>query len=199
MADLKNLAAKNWYDGKVNTDWTALEAGGGNMAAGYRWANKNCVMCIRFTLPTPAQSITLSFCNATDGTQYDQNLRYKLTRSEDESLINADSSVPGDGDFTLKHGDWVRNTVTIQKNLMAGTHYLYIWTNNSSKLYNVMYVRWEGTSDYRFIGSYEPLGGLIWTKDSVGVRPYNVYVKTVNGPVLIMPYIKTADGPRLLC
>lgn len=197
MAELKNLAARDWQEGKVNRDWVGLAAGNYEMTAGYRWNNANWVMCIRFDLPAPAKSVTLSFCNYS-GTSEDQNLRYKLTQSEDESLINADSNITGDGDFTLKHGDWVRNTVTIQRNLAAGTHYLYIWTNDSSKLYNVMRIRWVNTGDYNFIGTYEELEGYLPIKDSVGVRPYHVYVKTANGPVLLMPYIKTADGPKLL-
>jgi hypothetical protein len=139
----------------------------------------------------------LSFCNYS-GTSEDQNLRYKLTQSEDESLINADSSVPGDGDFTLKHGDWVRNTVTIQRNLSAGTHYLYIWTNNSNQTGNVMWVQWVSGGKYEFTGTYEELAGTVPIKDSTAVRPYHLHVKTAEGPALLTLYVKTADGPKLL-
>ena len=199
MADLLNIQVKTYKNGNVYQDWISLAEESVNLAAGYRWSSSNFVMCLKIELLAPAKSITFSFCNASGGMTKDSVMRYKITHAEDETLVNATSDVQGDGSFTLKHGDRVRNTVTIQKNLMAGTHYLYIWTNNSNETYNVMYVRWEGTGDYRFIGSYEPLSGLIWIKDSVGVRPYNVYVKTASGPVLLMPYIKTVDGPRLLC
>ena len=198
MAELKNLAAKNWYGGKVITDWIALEAGGGNMAAGYRWANENCVLCIRFTIQAMAKSITLSFCNGTGGYAGNQNLRYKILRDEDASLANATSEIPGDGSFTVTGGDWVRNVVTIRKNLAAGTHYLYIWTDDSAVTTNAMLMQWVNTGNYNFIGTYEELEGYLPIKDSVGVRPYHVYVKTANGPVLLMPYVKTADGPKLL-
>lgn len=189
MADLIDLAAKNWYGGGVKHKWTALADGDCNMAAGYRWADYNCVICIRFTLPTPAKSITLSFCNASGGTKIDQNLRYKFTQEEDMSLNNADSNVPGDGDFTLKCGDWVRNTVTIQKILPAGTHYLYIWTNNSSELFNVMWIPWLSTGNYRFIGTFEELTGLDWIKDGGVFKPYHEAIKTGGEWKIYAPYV----------
>lgn len=199
MADLLNIQAKTYQNGNVSQDWISLTEKSTSLAAGYRWMSSNFVMCLKIELPMPAKSLSFSFCNASGGMTADQTMRYKFTQNEDVSLINATSEIQGDGSFVLKHGATVRNTVTIERVFLAGTHYLYIWTNNSNVTYNVMYVRWEGTGDYRFIGGYEPLGGFIWIKDSVGVRPYNVYVKTVNGPVLLMPYIKTADGPKLLC
>ena len=105
MADLQNLAAKNWHAGKVVYDWTALEDGVGSMAAGYKWAESNCVICIRFELPAAAKSITLSFCNGQGGHTGNKNLRYKITAHEDTSFENATSAIPGDGDFTLTGGD----------------------------------------------------------------------------------------------
>lgn len=198
MADLKNLAAKNWHDGNVVYDWTALEDGVGSMAAGYKWADSNCVLCIRFTIPAMAKSITLSFCNGTGGYTDDRTLRYKITGSEDASLINATSEVPGDGAFIVIGGAWVRNIVTIQKNLSAGTHYLYIWTDNSAVTTNAMLMQWVNAGSYNFIGTYEELMGYLPIKDAVGVRPYHVYVKTAEGPVLLTLYTKTADGPEIL-
>lgn len=188
MADLTNLAARDWQGGKVNRDWTGLAAGNCEMTAGYRWNNANWVMCIRFDLPAPAKSVALSFCNYS-GTSEDQNLRYKLTQSEDESLINADSNITGDGDFTLKHGDWVRNTVTIQRNLAAGTHYLYIWTNDSRKLYNVMRIRWVNAGDYKFIGTYEAMDSTSWIKDGGEVKPYRASIQTGDGVKIHAPYV----------
>ena len=48
------------------------------------------------------------------------------------------------------------------------------------------------------IGTYEELMGYLPIKDAVGVRPYHVYVKTAEGPVLLTLYTKTADGPEIL-
>ena len=198
MAEILNLKAKNYQNGEINRDWTELTTDRTNFAAGYQWANSNYVMCLRFDLPTPAKSITLSFCNNPGGKGVDQNLRYKIVSEEDAALVNATSEVPGDGSFTITKGDWVRNTITIDKTLMAGTHYLYIWTNDSGNTGNAMWIIWEGDGAYNFIGTYEELEGCLPIKDSVGVRPYHAYVKTVNGPALLTLYVKTADGPKPL-
>ena len=198
MAEILNLQAKNYQNGNINYDWTELSSTRFKLAAGYQWANSNFVMCLRMDLPTPAKSVTLSFCNATGGKGSDQHLRYKFADAEDASLINASSDVPGDGSFTVKKGDWARNTITIDKALTAGTHYLYIWTDDSSNTNNAMWILWENVGGYNFIGTYEELEGFVNIKDSTAVRPYHLYVKTAEGPALLMLYAKTADGPVLL-
>ena len=189
MADLKNLAAKNWYNGKVVYDWIALEDGVGSMAAGYKWAESNCVICIRLELPAAAKSITLSFCNGQGGYTGNKNLRYKITGNEDVSLENATSAIPGDGDFTLTGGDWARNSVTIQQNLSAGTHYLYIWTNDSNKTGNVMWVQWITGGKYGFIGTYEEMDNFSWIKDGGEVKPYLAAIRTGEGVKIHAPYV----------
>lgn len=198
MAEILNLQAKNYQNGNTYYDWKELTETRVTFAAGYQWLSSNFVMCLRIELPKPAKSITLSFCNASGGKAVDQNMRYKFSGVEDTALINADSNVPGDGQFVVKKGAWIRNTITIQTYLAAGTHYLYIWTNDSSVDTNLMLILWEKVGSYNFTAAYEELEGAIRIKDSVGVRPYHVYVKTANGPALLMPYVKSADGPKLL-
>ena len=191
MADFESIYAKNYNDGKVygTGEWVAPEAGV-TMRAGYRWSDSNWVLCLKITIPKPAKSLILSFCQSEGGPggNAKANLRYKFTDAEDESLLNATSDIPGDGNFEVSLGDYVRNTITIKKMLAAGTHYMYIWTNDSSKTNNVLYTRWY-TGDYGFYGSHDELEGASWIKDGGEVKPYRAAIQTGEGVKIHAPYV----------
>ena len=189
MADFASIYAKNYRDGTQYYDWATTDDGL-KMTAGYKWSDSNWVMCIKFTLPTAAKSITLSFCNATGGITKNQAMRYKFTTSEDSSLVNATSNVAGEGTFTINPGDYVRTTVTIKKTMTAGTHYMYIWTDNSSVTYNVMNTRWFGNSDGNgFYGSYEELEGCVNIDNGVSIDAYECYIDNGSNWDKHTPYI----------
>ena len=111
-------------------------------------------MCIKFELPTAAKSVTLKFCNDV-GLVTKPIMRYKFTTSEDEALQNATSDTEGDGIFTISNKvQYGTTAVTIERVLTAGTHYMYIWTDDSSNASNYMVIRWH-TGTYGFSATYE--------------------------------------------
>lgn len=178
MADFTGIYAKSYkagsvYDGNTwKTPDTRTE-----MRAGYKWSDNNWVMCIKLILPTAAKSLTFSFCNAPGGVTKAATLRYKFTTAEDASLHNATSNIPGDGSFTVNPGSYARTTVTIEKKLAAGTHYVYIWTDNSAVQYNVLYTRWYDNSDGNgFYGSYEELVGCVYIDNGDSFYAYECYI-----------------------
>lgn len=191
MADFSGIYAKQYqkgyaYDGDV---WHGLDYGG-TMRAGYRWSNNNWVMCIKFILPTAAKSVTFSFCNQTNGVSAKATLRYKFTTAEDPTLLNATSSTPGEGSFTVEPGSYTRNTVTIEKKLFPGTHYFYIWTDNSNVQHNVLYTRWTDNSDGKgFYGSYEEQGGLVHIDTGTTERVAQVFIDTGTEVLQTFPYV----------
>ena len=198
MAEFSSIYAKNYYDGELSQDWVAPSAKL-NLAAGYKWnadGNNagNWVMCLKITIPTAAKSISLSFCNETNGITVKQNLRYKFTKSEDDSLVNATSDVPGDGSFTINPGGFVRTTVTIEKILPAGTHYMYIWTDDSSVTSNVMWIRWYESGNYNFYGSYEETECYVYIGNGTGWDPYELYIGNGTGWDLYEVYVGNGTG-----
>lgn len=205
MAEILNPQIKNWKSGVAQRDWTSLGTDQVKIAAGYRWANSNWVACIKLILPTPAKAITLSICNAPDGFTGKQNLKYTFSKAEDDALVstlsdlNTVDGVPSDGSFTLNPGAYARNEVTFDKTLEAGTHYLYIWTQNSKTTSNAMWIFWwSGSDKYSALCTYEELEGLNWIKDSVGVRPYHSQIQVNGVPTIATPYVFTGGEWKLL-
>ena len=204
MANLTDVYAKCYENGQAYDHPTWSEAGEGDwrvpgdenivLIAG-RWTDKNYVTCIKFELPTPAKSVTFSFCNQPDGVTENAMLNYAIRSAEDASLHNAKGDTIGDGTVTIIPNGYVRNTLTFQKQMSAGTHYLYIWTSNYSIMYYVMRVRWRiSGSDYDMWASYERVPSYSLIKTAEGVKPHFSYIQTDRGPVLHMPYVYTADG-----
>ena len=197
MAEFESIYAKSYRDGKVySKDEWLTTAARVTMYAGRIWSNSNWVLCLKITIPKPAKSLTLSFCQAEGGpysgdasvSKKKAKLRYKFTDTEESSLLNATSDIPGDGSFELNLGNYVRTTVTIDKTLAAGTHYMYIWEDESDLDYNVLYTRWYD-GNYGFYGSYEELVGASRMKDANGVNLYHAYIKTDNGAKMYAPYV----------
>lgn len=201
MAELTAVYAKYYQDGHEyqNPYWPEAMDGGWRvpgsediiMIAG-RWNSKNQVLCIKFELPTPAKAVTFSFCNQPDGVTEKAILNYKITSAEDASLHNAKGDTIGDGTITIAPNGYVRNTLTFQKMMSAGTHYLYIWTSNYNIMYYVMRVKWRiSGSNYDFWASYEQLEHLSRIMTADGVEAYHDYIKTDGKPELYAQYVYT--------
>ena len=153
MAEIKSIYAKSFRDGDVIQNWCSPDAYI-SLIVGYRYANYNWVLCIKFDLPVAARSVTMSFCNAYSQ-EFQPAFRYKWTDQEEEYLQNATSDTPGDGVFTLTNiSRYGRSTVVFDRVLLAGTHYLYIWTNDSSVLSNYNVTNWC-EEEYGFFATYE--------------------------------------------
>lgn len=170
MPNIPRLAAKQYEAGVLRSGWTEISTAPALVAAGYRWNNKNCVLCIRLTLDTAAKSFAMSLSNDDTAATGTAVLRYKFTDAEDASLNDATSSVPGGGTFQKRFGPWVKDTVTLtpKKTLTAGTHYLYIWTNDSSQTFNWMRIRWCAGTGYDFALSYTEAATYSVTYDANG-------------------------------
>lgn len=188
MADFSGIYAKNYQAGSVYGEDVWREPSGTTLIAGYKWTQKNWVICIKFILPTAAKSVTFSFCNQTNGVSTTAKLRYKFTTTEDPTLWNATSNIPGDGSFSVSPGNYVRTTLTIEKRLSAGTHYFYIWTDNSSVQNNVFRPRWY-SDNYGFYGSYEEQGGLVYIDDGATERATQVFIDTGTEVLQAFPYV----------
>lgn len=189
MAEFTSVYGKTFRDGKTYQDWCTPEANVSH-TMGFRLSESNWVMCIKFELPTASKTVTMNFCNAQ---QQDRvpTLRYKFTTSEEEALQNATSETEGDGAFTLASAArYGRTEVTLNAVLSAGTHYLYIWTDDSSVLYNWNVTRWYDNVDgYGFSASYEELGGLVFLDDGESLEPYECFIDNSTGWDRCVPHI----------
>lgn len=175
MAEITSIYSKMYRDGEAYGSF--VEPNGSILLAGYAWGNMNYVACIKFTLPKPAKSLLFRFCNDTGGMSVVQHLRYKITTSEDASLINATSATAGDGSFTMPYQDFSEGTLEIDRTMTAGTYYLYIWTDDSSVRSNVMRVRWYPSSNpYGFTASYEELESCVYIFNGTDWEPHQIYI-----------------------
>lgn len=176
--------------------------------AGYANNNNNFVGVIKFVLPKAAKSITFNFVNSSYARSEKQNLRFKFVTSEDESLIDSintafqsgsnvvgDSSVTttsaygtnGDtgtesfsGKFKIYKNGYAKTAVTFNKTLRAGTHYIYIWSDDYSVKYNFMDVLWQDTSNtYSFTASYEEsesAGAYVYIDNGTSFDAYEIWI-----------------------
>lgn len=180
MANFTSIKRRYYEETQSPTNWTA-PSGTLRLKAGYRENNHNFVGAIEFSMPTACSSITLVFYN-TDNTRSNRpNMRFKFTDIEDENLVKqiendaalGQNTVVGDsevevsykigsngkvessiGNFFVNTANWGQTTVTFNKTLTPGTHYLYIWSNNFSQTYNYMDICWRSSGSYKFSATY---------------------------------------------
>ncbi len=186
MAEFTSILGKDFQNGVTYKDWCTPDARC-SLHTGYKYASSNWVLCIKFVLPTSAKNVTLTFCSAEKHVIH-PTMRYKFTTCEDVVLANATSEVEGDGSFTLDGRQYGKTTVTIDARLSAGTHYMYIWTNDSTNGSNYMVTRWYN-EEYGFSASYEELDGLVYIQGNESVDAYQEYIMTANGAEAFVPYI----------
>jgi hypothetical protein len=194
MAEITQIWAQNYHNGSILQSWVDTSAQM-SMWAGH--ANgKNYVLCFKFTLPTAAKSLTFNFCNTDQSSGLTTEMKYKITSSEDSSLINATSDTAGDGVFELNWGAWTPTTVTINRSLPSGTHYMYIWTNLSSSYdYNWSCIRWYPTSTgYGFSASYEKMASCIYIDNGSGFEAYEIWIDNGTKWEQYAAYIDNGSG-----
>lgn len=199
MAEITNIYARDYWDGEsYHDDWRPISTNGTTLTAGYKWQEKNWVMCIKFELPTAAKMVTFSFCSHEDTVEYfDSRLRYKITDNEDSSLFNATSNTVGDGSFSVKNETGINNRtdLTIYKDLSAGIHYIYIWTDDSNNIHNLMRIRWYDNYDgYGFYATYEEVAGCIYIDNGTSFDAYQVYIDNGTSWDLCIPYIDNGSS-----
>lgn len=209
MDDLTNIYAKCYADGEeyVHSSWPEAGEDGWRtpntvnvvMTAGH-FGGANYVTCIKFVLPAPAKSVTFGYSSNPQGYTEDKAImNYKFTSAEDASLRNAKEDTPGDGTITINIKDYARNTLTFQRNLSAGVHYLYIWTTSYETQYYTMRMKWcVAGNENDLQASYEAIEHYSRIQTAEGVKLYQSYVRTAAGDVLHAPWVKTADGCKPL-
>lgn len=164
MAELTPYVyGKDYEAGKTETAWCKPKEGSDQtLTGGYRYNNRNWVICLRFEMPENASAVTLGFfsiANANGGANSDIN--YKVTTEEDAAdYVNATSAIAGDGTFTVNNPK-ARTVLTINRTFLAGTtYYIYFWTANpTSDTTNLFRTNWrDNANDTGFYASYEPIG-----------------------------------------
>lgn len=182
MAEFTSVSVRNFKNGAVDKDWGGVQDGR-QLNVG-KWDADNYVLCIKFQNSSPMESIVLILTN---NLLFDNlpTLSYKFTTSEDSSLNNATSATIGDGTITATYKlQYETNTFVIPKKLNAGTHYLYLWTNNA-KTYNYIPIRFYGFnyggefgtntsgSDITYVLGE---GGAVYISNGTNFDPYEIFI-----------------------
>lgn len=197
MADITQVWATNYQDGSVyGASWVDTSAKQ-SMVAGYGYNYKNWVICIKFVLPTAAKSFTFNFHNHTGNSGQKAVMRYKITTSEDDSLVNATASTTGDGTFTMNTGDYTFNSVTVTRHMSAGAYYMYIWTDKTTTFpNNWMRIRWYPNeyNAYGFYATYEESNNFIYIDNGSSFDAYEIYIDNGTSWDLYQAYIDNGSG-----
>ena len=212
MATIDTVHCKMYSAGALYSDWMAPSTND-TFIAGYSHASKNHIGVIRFVLSKPAGSITFNFTNTTGARTVNQFLRFKFTTNEDEALVQSiedgftsRNNIAGDTIKTLS--EWGTNAssgskeydgkfeiyknstsgaktaVTFYKSFPAGTHYIYIWSDdfgtiNSPVQSNVMTVGWQNTSGaFPFSATYEEafVSGVVYIDNGTSFDAYEIWI-----------------------
>lgn len=130
-----NIGLKDWKNGSPYnfSSFTAPTSTTKTIQVG-NISNAYWGICIKFTLSTPATQITFNFVNGQYMTARNALLQYKFTTSEDTGFTGIYTSTG----TSIRWGiitDSAKNPMTITKNLAAGTHYFYLWPEQSASNY----------------------------------------------------------------
>lgn len=195
MASFTNLYAKYYKNGTQVCDWKTL-SGNTTMIAGYihaGYTGENYVMVIKFELPTAAKSITFNLCNGSPA-YYDAILQYKVTNTEDYTLLNAGYSTVGDGNFTVSKNVNTINTLTINRSLSAGVHYLYLWTGRTegtgSEGHNYMHFKWFGNTS----ALYDESSALVYIDNGSSFDACEIWIDNGTGWDQYVAYIDNGSS-----
>lgn len=182
------ISMKDYQNGTVNLDWKDISGGGGyTFTAGT--SGNNWVTVIRFTLEKACSSITFGLCTGSSTSASAASLNYKITDAEDSTLTNATASTAAEGSFTANSNyAYSRTTLTVNRTLSAGTHYLYIWTASTST-YNYWKIYGYGTGTYAVKITYEEIQGLVYVDDGTSWGTYEVYIDDGTSWVQCVPYV----------
>ena len=155
MATATNLYVCDYRDGNLYTDWTSDAV---TLCAGYGYSGSNWVTVIKFTLESPASSLSISLTNANAAGAY-RVLNYKILENEDSSYNNATYTADSDGTVTMASQNFSDITLTVNETYAAGTYYLYLWTSKStsSTCYSLISHNGNGkvTVTYEEVETYE--------------------------------------------
>lgn len=205
MIEIAQKWATNYCDGEILELWDGRKcewldsSENMDMFAGYKYSEKNWVLCLKFVLPTAAQSLTFNFVNSHDTTSgLNPTMRYKITTAEDSSLVNATSDTTGDGTFKITSGVYNVSTITMTKTLSAGTYYIYIWTDKSTSYpNNWMCIRWFSNEHETVVGttiSYEELASCIYIDNGSGFDAYEIWIDNGTKWEQYAAYIDNGSG-----
>lgn len=158
MTAVKNLASKLYRNGApyYSTEWTNISASWIPNRVG-RYDGGNYVTVIRFETASYADSIVFKWSTA-DACYGNGTLNYKLIDSEDNSLNNATASTAGDGKVVASQSPYSRNTLTINRTIAPGTHYLYLWSGSTGEYDNTS-IYWGTGGDFGVVFEYNAIAG----------------------------------------
>lgn len=140
MANATNIQICDYHNGVMYNNWGAISRGI-TVTAGYGWNSQNWVTAIKFSLLSPATSVTWQWYTV-GGTGGFGDLKYKVTQGENPAYVNATASTAGDGTFTASLDQYGLNTLTITQNFAANTEYvIYLWTNRSTSYNSFVQLR----------------------------------------------------------
>lgn len=162
MANATDIQVRCWIAGGNKGNWQPLNQYLVSPVAGVK-NTSNYITCFQFTTTAYASSVTLHFAgNGTMGS--DAVLRYAIRDAETDAYDKATAATDADGTVTVSNNLNDRMTsLTVQKGLAAGTHYLYLWTNKAANVNNYVgfYFR---TTTYPFSIDYEEIATYTLTK-----------------------------------
>ena len=204
---ITDFYAKNYEDGSpCQTEWKSLEDRA-QMMTGYKYNDSNWVTVFKFNLPTAAKSITFTFYTGeyTSGTI--STLNYKFTTGEDENLLNSIATIngavatSGDGSFQLtgktSGQSLVKSVVTIEKELSAGTHYMYMWTGLSAGYPYNYYMFRIYNDEYGVSATYEKsdkVYAVVYIDNGTSFDAYEVWIDNGNDWEQYIPYIDNGSS-----
>lgn len=173
-----------------NTNLDPLSSGNWTLWAGYE--TKNYVTRIQLSTAKIASSITFHLRSGPDGGVNTGSvvMKYKLLDSENTSYNNANTSTAYDGTITWSSTDYSQNTITVTRTIPAGTHYLYIWTGNSSATeLNYGSFRFFASGDYTTVVTYVELIGAVRIDNGSNFDVYTVWIDNGTSWVQYIPYV----------
>lgn len=178
-----------------NTSLDPLSSGNWTVWAGYE--TRNYVTRIQFSTAKIASSVTFKIRSGSNGGVNSGSvvLKYKLLDTDNTSYQNAGTSTAYDGTFTWASTAYSGNTITITRTIPAGTHYLYIWTGNSSATtLNYGSFACYASGDYTTVVTYVELVGAVRIDNGSSFDVYTIWIDNGSSWSQYLPYIDNGSS-----
>lgn len=157
MANASNIKFADYQNGSA---WHVLQPLGGQVTIWAGYESKNYVSLIYFETASPATSVTVKVSSGNNGGTNDYTatvpLNYVLLNASSSSYENATNSMSKDGTFNWNTTEYGANTITINKGIPSGGHYLYIWSGRAANTLNYGSFHMWSSGEYETKVTYTP-------------------------------------------